>query len=73
MFYLGVQVDIEGEGAEEALSQLPFFTLYKVLDGFLLGVIELKDPEEWSEVQELVETIPGVKSLTILSSVFDES
>ena len=72
MLYLGVQIEIETEEAGEEVSRLPFLSLTTKKDNNLLGVIELSDLSEWRNIQEAIESIPGVISVNILSAVSSE-
>ncbi|MEZ0343578.1 MAG: hypothetical protein ABWJ99_02055 [Caldimicrobium sp.] len=73
MFYIGVLIDIEGEEAEKALSSLSFLKIYGKKENQLLGVIELKDLQEWKAVEEALTEIKGFLGLSILSSFQDNS
>ncbi len=69
MLYLGVQVEVETEEAGEEVASLPFFSLTTRKDSIILGVVEIKDLTEWRNIEATIESIPGVISVSILSSV----
>jgi hypothetical protein len=72
MLYLGVQVEVETEEAGEEVASLPFFSLTRKKGHIILGVIEIKDLTEWRSIESAIESIPGVVSVIILSSVSGE-
>jgi hypothetical protein len=72
MLYLGVQVEVETEEAGKEVASLPFFSLIRRKDNIILGVIEIKDLTEWRSIESAIESIPGVVSVIILSSVSGE-
>ncbi len=72
MLYLGVQVEVETEEAGKEVASLPFFSLTRRKDNIILGVIEIKDLTEWRSIESAIESISGVVSVIILSSVSGE-
>jgi len=72
MLYLGVQVEVKTKEAGDEVTRLPFFGLTTRKDSIILGVVEIKDLTEWQSIEATIESIPGVISVSILSSVVVE-
>jgi len=73
MLYIGVLIDLAEDSVVEALKGLPFLTIYQKKEKQLLGVIELTNLEDWKEINETLQKIPGFLGLSILSSFQENS